>query len=1354
MPLERIEAALEHAGADIGDQLGLAFRSAVEFRRPFAEGAVAVSDRSEPQGRDVTLHPHRRFEDRVGAEHVVVGEPEQTFADAVAVAQPEIANATDPVGRLTILDPALGDRRMPVRQAVEVADARPDFGRGRRQHARCVDPRHVSVSDPSAGRVAATRRRLTAGRRRRFAAPAFAAGLLGDALHVGRFAHQAAEPRQAAALDADLFQHLVDHRRLHAVAQRRLDHLVGRIARGRAAATGQPVDMQNADALDLLDRLDAFAHDAFHAIEQTAPEQSVARLIGEHVLGLVEQLLRLGLDRGAHLFGLRGDLFFLCLLLGEHDLDRLAALGHFAFTDGVDTLGRFRRLRARFFRLHLRRRFLERLLVEVDGLVHHRGFDRKLALDLEPAQIALAVDARFVEPAFRRDACPLHLLTGGDFRLLQGLRTRNFELLKRAPPLDARGLDRLFARDLGDLDALARGDVGLPHLAVGVRALDAPRGDLDHAALFGDLDRLLVPDIEHFAGLDRLDAIVLERKLHCDARALDLVAFADFRCLDRLLARDVARTRLLLGSDPVGRELALLRDLRGLRRFGAGDLDLLGFAFVFDSLGGELLALPDAGDLDRLAGLDVGLVHRPVALDFQPAHALFLRDARGFRLLARSNARLVDMLRALDFQRLGCFLSRDAVGGQRLLARDAGGFRRLLCGDLGLLDRAGARDFEAADPLLGRNAVDVDRGLLRDAQFLGRLACRDIGLLDRLCPLDLAPLVFLILGDAGLGNRLLLRDARFLGLLAGGDLGLLDRARALDFTALRLLILGDTRFGHRALLQEPRLLDFFPRQDFRLLHRLGALDFTLSHLAFRGDARFRDRLLIGDARLLDLFAGGDLRLLGLGFPQRALARRFRALGGAAHFDVALLFEARGLALAFDFERLPLRFEVARADADHRVLLDVVAQLPSLLDLLDQLGQAFGIETIRRIKILQIGLVEIGDRDRFENEAVLRERFGSGGLDALDIFAALLVHLMHAHLGRDRAQRRHEFAGKQRMQALLLHGTAAERGGGGGDRFARRRDPHIELRLDIDAHAVPRDQRVLILAHDLHLQHVHVNRCDVVDDRQHECAAVDHHLFAEQTGADKRHFLRGPAIEPVHEVHGDRDDNDRDDQPEYQVTDQLAGHGCPPLGKTSLLRGTDGLAAAADPLEFPRLFGQRDFHGQSLHRGCAIEAVAIPCVLQDEFGVLGLRDRAAMNKNDDVGTHFQRGLRPSIDQRRAIGQLERALGADGSAGRQPEVTDDDIGTGSCHVARVVFTEDIGSGQHVLAVCFGDHIDLEAEAHAGFFEVGADGAVEQPDRREVLHAGKAHRLELIEKHVHQPERIGAADAGKHRRVLHEG
>ena len=57
------------------------------------------------------------------------------------------------------------------------------------------------------------------------------------------------------------------------------------------------------------------------------------------------------------------------------------------------------------------------------------------------------------------------------------------------------------------------------------------------------------------------------------------------------------------------------------------------------------------------------------------------------------------------------------------------------------------------------------------------------------------------------------------------------------------------------------------------------------------------------------------------------------------------------------------------------------------------------------------------------------------------------------------------------------------------------------------------------------------------------------------------------------------------------------------------------------------------------------------------------------------------------------------------------------------ARLGLAEDVGRGQQVQRAGARDHLDLEAVAHAGLFEVGAEGAVDQADGREVLHAGEA-------------------------------
>src|SRR5258708_1854060 len=158
--LERIEAALKHAGSDRVDQFGLAFRRTVELGRPFQEGLFTVGHRRQTQCRDVVLDAHRRFQNRIGAEHVEVREAEQLFADAVAIAQREVAHATDLVCGFAALDAALGDRRMPVGQAIEVAYPCPDPIVADIDDGRNVDTSHGA---PSALLARARRFSLTLG---------------------------------------------------------------------------------------------------------------------------------------------------------------------------------------------------------------------------------------------------------------------------------------------------------------------------------------------------------------------------------------------------------------------------------------------------------------------------------------------------------------------------------------------------------------------------------------------------------------------------------------------------------------------------------------------------------------------------------------------------------------------------------------------------------------------------------------------------------------------------------------------------------------------------------------------------------------------------------------------------------------------------------------------------------------------------------------------------------------------------------------------------------------------------------------------------------------------------------------
>ena len=538
----------------------------------------------------------------------------------------------------------------------------------------------------------------------------------------------------------------------------------------------------------------------------------------------------------------------------------------------------------------------------------------------------------------------------------------------------------------------------------------------------------------------------------------------------------------------------------------------------------------DPRRLDGFARSNVGFLDRTVARDFERADALLLGDAGGFGGFARGDAGDFERLVAVDLQLAGALLGGDAARGEDAFARDARGLHRLLRGDLGFLDRADLLDLERTRLLVGGDPLGADDGGLRDARLLGRFLGGNICFLDRPRALDLAPAGLLLTGDTGVGDDAVLLDAGLLDEFARLDLGFLDGAGPLDFLLPHLAFRGDAGGVDRTLVGDARLFDFLPRQDFLGFDRLGALDFLLPGFALGGDARFRDGLLVGDASLFDGLARRDLGLFGFGLAQRAFARHLGPLQGAADLDVALLLKPRGLALAFDLERLPFGFEIAGPDLDHRILFDVVAQFALGLDVLHQLGQAFRVEAVRRVEEFEVGLIEVGDRDRFQLEAVLGQRLGGFGLDARDVFAALLVHLFHGHFRGDRAHRGNELAGEQRVQLFGFQRSPAERRCGDRDRLTRRLHADIEIGFDVDAHAIAGDHGVLLRPDDRHRQHVHVDRRELVNEWEHEGAAVDHHPLAEEAGAYERDFLGGPVIEPVHDVDRHDDHDQRDDQP--------------------------------------------------------------------------------------------------------------------------------------------------------------------------------------------------------------------------------
>src|SRR5262245_8979440 len=114
----------------------------------------------------------------------------------------------------------------------------------------------------------------------------------------------------------------------------------------------------------------------------------------------------------------------------------------------------------------------------------------------------------------------------------------------------------------------------------------------------------------------------------------------------------------------------------------------------------------------------------------------------------------------------------------------------------------------------------------------------------------------------------------------------------------------------------------------------------------------------------------------------------------------------------------------------------------------------------------------------------------------------------------------------------------------------------------------------------------------------------------------------------------------------------------------------------DSLELPGRLGQRYLGGQALHARGTVEAVTLPTALQDVPRVGRPRDRPAVAENDHFPVHRARRRRPGVDQRHALVQRDRRLCADGAAGGEPEVTNDDVRARLGHVDGVLLREHVG------------------------------------------------------------------------------
>ena len=144
----------------------------------------------------------------------------------------------------------------------------------------------------------------------------------------------------------------------------------------------------------------------------------------------------------------------------------------------------------------------------------------------------------------------------------------------------------------------------------------------------------------------------------------------------------------------------------------------------------------------------------------------------------------------------------------------------------------------------------------------------------------------------------------------------------------------------------------------------------------------------------------------------------------------------------------------------------------------------------------------------------------------------------------------------------------------------------------------------------------------------------------------------------------------------------------------------------------------------------------------------------MAQDEDVFPHLDGRVPDGLDPFGGLRQRHGRLRADRPARGQAHVGYQHVSAGLGHLHRLFLVEDVGAGEQPGLVGFGDHLHLQVVSHVRFFQVLAEQTVNEPDRGEVLHAGEALVLQLLDEDAHDAEGIRAAYACQHGGVLHDG
>jgi hypothetical protein len=164
-------------------------------------------------------------------------------------------------------------------------------------------------------------------------------------------------------------------------------------------------------------------------------------------------------------------------------------------------------------------------------------------------------------------------------------------------------------------------------------------------------------------------------------------------------------------------------------------------------------------------------------------------------------------------------------------------------------------------------------------------------------------------------------------------------------------------------------------------------------------------------------------------------------------------------------------------------------------------------------------------------------------------------------------------------------------------------------------------------------------------------------------------------------------------------------------------------------ECPHLRSDCLFRRQALHAARTVKTVHTLAALENESGVRGLSDRAAVTQDYDVVADHSRGAGALVDRANAILKAKGRLGTDRTTGGQPHVADQYVGTHLSHRARLSWIEYIRRREQIQRARPRDHVYLLSVAHAGLFKIAPEIAVNEADSGKILDAGEAQAAQTV-------------------------